>query len=528
MESRETIQRQLMEKFDAVLVRYGEEVSLCTSLFNKHLRNPTVLIGKNQPPVAGAISYASSLYRRAKKPIMRFIQSTTLKSSPLWDQERERYLELARRIDSYCSSLYEKWIKHSTTVVTRELSEFILGPSPREARDENGKRTVILPTTRGEENDKWYVNFSSQLSELIREAKYLDRHGYVVPDSVLNVALQGDIYTSNIVQLKQMLQHYEEELSALSPVEMSLFAKPIADLHRDIEPGFNVLNWSSLNIPLYITRANKATENFRSVLRRVRKSSDSIESYVKQVASTNLINEQDFLLMPNGPRHEAMDFYFKLDKRRTQVLEDLSRIGDTLRSMFIQIELLVSSTDTGRSPDLHSYYVDCERRIYNAVCEMIVRSIATFQSLLNVGDAADGSAPREALIQLRATVSKGSGDVQMTPALPDVLRYVGRALDSIVDSANSFKRWEHGSCHSCRPMQQSKQQHSGGKGKNSGQSSAHQSKGAAQQTMDDDGVPYQYTMYDDVANNPTVVQMLVSTRQAIHLTHQKCKKYLES
>ena len=72
------------------------------------------------------------------------------------------------------------------------------------------------------------------------------------------------------------------------------------------------------------------------------------------------------------------------------------------------------------------------------------------------------------------------------------------------------------------------QQHSGGKGKNSGHSSAHQSKGAAQQTMDDDGVPYQYTMYDDVANNPTVVQMLVSTRQAIHLTHQKCKKYLES
>ena len=72
------------------------------------------------------------------------------------------------------------------------------------------------------------------------------------------------------------------------------------------------------------------------------------------------------------------------------------------------------------------------------------------------------------------------------------------------------------------------QQHSGGKGKNGGHSSAHQSKGAAQQTMDDDGVPYQYTMYDDVANNPTVVQMLVSTRQAIHLTHQKCKKYLDS
>ena len=518
MQSRDTIQKQLMEKFDAVLVRYGEEVTLCSDLFDKHINNPTVLIGKNQPPVSGSIAYASSLYRRAKKPIMRFIQSDTLKGSPLWDQERERYLELARKIDLYCSNLYEKWVRHSTAVASRELSEFILGPAPDEIRDSEKRRIVVLP------KDNWYVNFSVHLSELIREAKYLDRLGYVVPDSVLNVALQGDIYTKNINDLKEMLNRYDEEMQALSIIERNLFAKPIADLHREIEPGFNVLNWSSLNIPLFIKRANGATENFRSVLRRVRKSSDSIEAYVQLISKTNLINVIDFpVLEKDSVRHEAMDFYFKIDKRRTSVLENLTRGGDALRPMIIQIERLVSMTDTGRSPDLHYYYTDCERRIYNAVCEMIIRSIATLQSLLNVGKGADTSNQlRPALIQLRATVSKSSGDVQVTPALPDVLRYVGRALDSIVDSSSIFKRWEHGSCHPCRPVQMPKSNSTNNKTTSS-------SAKIAQQTVEDDGgEPYQYTMYEDVSNNPTIVQMILNTRQAIHQTHSKCKKYLDS
>ena len=524
MESRKSIQKQLMEKFDAVLVRYGEEVTLCSELFEQHSKNSTVLIGKNQPPVAGAIAYASSLYRRAKKPIMRFIQSETLKSSPLWESEREKYLNLARKIDSFCSTVYDKWVRHSTNVVTRELSEFILGPKPHEIRDEKDRRVVVLPVKK-----KWYVNFSSHLSELIREAKYLDRLGYTVPDSVLNVALQGDIYTTNIVQLNQMLQRYEEEMSALSPVERNLFAKPINELHRFIEPGFNVLNWSSLNIPLFISRANKATENFRSVLRRVRKSSDGIDAFVKQVSTTNLIQERDFTLLNlDQPRHEAMDFYFKMDKRRTEVLEDLTTRGDSLSSLFIQIERLVSMTDTGRSPDLHSYYIDCERRIYNAICEMIIRSIATLQSLLNINtsgsvtendddnnyNSKNASSATPALIQLRATISKSSGDVQVTPELSECLRHVRKALDSIVKSASVFKRFEHGSCHHCRPVVPAKI-------KPSKSNPITQSTGLEEE-------PYQYTMYEDVANNPVIVSMIVSTQSAIHVTQQKCKRYLDN
>ena len=535
METRGTIQKQLMQKFDAVLVRYGQEVQLCTQLFAQHKRNPTALSGKNQPPVAGAIAYASALYRRAKKPIMSFIRSDTLKKSPHWDVERERYLALARDIDQFCSSLYEKWVRSSTATAARELSEFILGPAPSEVRDPNdGRRIVVLPDWFADANyyaredvaesnpDKWHVNFSNDLSEVIREARYLDRLGYTVPDAVLNVALQGDIYTANIAQLQQMLLRYEEEMGALSPVERNLFANPIADLHREIEPGFNVLNWSSLNIPLFIKKANSATETFRNVLRRVRKSADVISAYVKEIAGTNLINvEADFPASEDSVRLEATDFYFKLDKRRQLVLEELIQKSETLRPMFISIERLVAGTDNGRSPALFSYYAYCERQIYNAICEMIVRSIATLQNLLNIGDVTDNKILRPALIHMRASINRGSGDVQVSPVMGEVIKYVDRSLNCLVDSARKFKRFEHGSCHPCRDVLMQTQSSATSKGKNKA------SAAAAQMTVSDAGAePYSYTMFDDVKSNPAVIAMMLRTSEAIHHTHEKAKRYL--
>merc|ERR1711968_29540 len=57
MQSRKSLKTQVKEKYDKVLVRYGEEVDMCRELFNKHKESKSQTY-KNQPTVAGTISWA--------------------------------------------------------------------------------------------------------------------------------------------------------------------------------------------------------------------------------------------------------------------------------------------------------------------------------------------------------------------------------------------------------------------------------------------------------------------------------------
>jgi len=43
------------------------------------------------------------------------------------------------------------------------------------------------------EEENMYINFRPELAELIKETKYIDKLGFSVPESALNIALQVNI-----------------------------------------------------------------------------------------------------------------------------------------------------------------------------------------------------------------------------------------------------------------------------------------------------------------------------------------------
>jgi len=57
-----------------------------------------------------------------------------------------------------------------------------------------------------EEKDKrrvyYFVNFDPKLKVIIREAKFLDRIGKPIPDTIINIALQEKDYARHIDKLK--------------------------------------------------------------------------------------------------------------------------------------------------------------------------------------------------------------------------------------------------------------------------------------------------------------------------------------
>jgi dynein heavy chain len=129
----------------------------------------------------------------------------------------------------------------------------------------NNPLTQLAPSNAGhfggamDSMDRVTVNFRPELSDMIRETKYLDRMGCMVPEAALNVALQEEKYINYIEAINDMLSHYHSQLYSLDPAEANLLQSHIVELKRVMKPGFTRLNWNSLGIPDFIARCNQVT-----------------------------------------------------------------------------------------------------------------------------------------------------------------------------------------------------------------------------------------------------------------------------
>ena len=67
---------------------------------------------------------------------------------------------------------------------------------------------------------------------LIRESKYLDRMGFELSKTVLNIALQEKQYLQYIDKIRNMLSEYDEAVGNLKEVEKKLLKNRIQKLNK--------------------------------------------------------------------------------------------------------------------------------------------------------------------------------------------------------------------------------------------------------------------------------------------------------
>ena len=213
IKSRESINRQMAEKFDDILVQYTKEVEEIHAIFHKDMENPPVY--KNYPPVAGSIAWANSLFQRVKKPILRFKTKKKLFESEKGQEAKVKYLVLAREIDLYIKERFAAWNRGVPEIATMCLKQSILGPVIEQKPDQPYQ---LAPPP-------YHVNFAQELSMIIGESKHLDRMGFAIPEAALNVTLQEDKYHEYVQQLNIMLRRYDQVLGGLNAVEHDLLVR---------------------------------------------------------------------------------------------------------------------------------------------------------------------------------------------------------------------------------------------------------------------------------------------------------------
>ena len=533
IKSRESINKQMAEKFDDILLQYSKEVEVISELFHNDKSSPPTF--KNFPPVAGSIAWARSLYHRVKKPILRFKTMKNLLESEKGTEAKEKYLVLARAIDVYIKERFEQWNSVVPETATSCLKFSILGPVVAQKPGEPYKLGPVRLSSSLHCNNfcglpqrffrtycnaflvvftffllvpdlmqmPYFVNFSPKLSLIIRESKHLDRMGFEIPEAALNVTLQEDKYHEYVQQLNAMLRRYDTVLSELTPVETSLLSAQISKLQKALKPGFEPFNWNSLHIPTFYQNCNHAINEFQNMVSQVKKSSMSIEEVISTVAKMRLVRLRDF---DTAKVLEIGEVYEKLENNRTARLESLVHKYKSIGSLLLKVEEVVANTNTGSSPVLAGYYQYWEKKMFNAITEMVICSLTTFQVLLNVplqlgggrtGTKRGRQAKRPPICRILATMN--APEIVVNPAPNDVMRYLHKAMKHVVESSLQFTRWMKGTCIQCEPV-----------------------------PVKGEEEPVTFSFYTDVSKNEHIKEKMYSLSQSIHGVFNIVQKYLDS
>eukprot|EP00750_Incisomonas_marina_P009230 INCI15857.2.p1 GENE.INCI15857.2~~INCI15857.2.p1 ORF type:complete len:4529 (-),score=890.01 INCI15857.2:58-13644(-) len=498
IKSRPSINKKMMQKFDDILQQYSKELGKMHGLFNDRKANPPLY--KNYPPVAGAISWAASLFRMAKKPVMRFVSMPSLLETETGEQIKTEYVQFAKQVDDFIESKYEAWRENAVAVATDNLRKSVLGPQPSPGES--------LPPP------PYVVNFAPALKTLIREGKYLDRLGFEVPDMVLNITLQEDKYHESVQRCTRMLNRYHALLDSLNESEKMMLTQQLRDLSKTITQGFDPINWNSLHIPAYIEKCNKAIDLFQAMQELIQSSTSKIEERLSSIANTRLVSEADFDDHP----YQISELTDQVENRCRKRVADLVNKYHEIGGMLFKVEETVTQSNSGRSPTLQPYYNYWERRTYNALSTMVITSLVCLQSLLGLdadsssgGATADSSAAidgnsgassrKTPLIHVSASMN--SSDISTTPSMNDVYKFIRRVIKNIIESSANFYRWQAGSCIECEPQR------------------------ADDDDAEKEGAGWVPTFHDDICRNPGVINLRVSLIQSISNAFRKGERHID-
>ena len=416
---REAIYSTMMSKLADVLVQYGKEVDVVTEMFEKNKVDPPIF--RFQPPVAGSINWCRLLFCRIKESLSRFKSYPDLLNSPEGKLVGKKYVALAKEMKVYEDEKFDIWQKYACNIVGDLLKEPVL------CVDEN--------------TDQIEVNFKPALALIVKEAKYLDKAGFRLPEAILNITLQDRKLHESSDEIHILMGSYKGLVDSFEAEEKELFSHQIQHLRKALAPGLNRINWASLGISDFLSKSHREISRVQSIVNQVRKCSNEIRDTCKNISRAKLVDYEH-----SGSKNlpDATTFFEQLNKKRASVVDDMVTKYKALSQPLIKIETLVANTNTGKSHRMKSFYEFWERKIFEALISMVVKNLKSFDSLL-LGSAPltqGGKRHIEPLFFLGANLS--APEVVSSPPLPDVYKMALKFARSVVASTRFFYRWKYG------------------------------------------------------------------------------------
>ncbi|XP_039416979.1 dynein heavy chain 10, axonemal isoform X2 [Corvus cornix cornix] len=439
---RETIHKQLMKKFSDVLEKYCKEVEIVKQIFVQNLKDPPLY--KNHPPVAGAIAWSRSLFRRIQHTIVRFQEVEELLATERGKEVKHKYLQVAKKMKEYEDQKYRQWRERTEHMLPLLLKDTLLTVVT------DGAATCVNPETSEQRSPAeepvttkksvcFTLNFSPEIQEIIIETKYMEQLGLPVPEMARYVALQEDKYLWYTSKLKAMLDRYHKLMDMMNEAETKLLDDYVQELWKILKAGHKRLTWKSVGIGEFIVQCTQTIGKFELLVLQIHNISKDISSKLRSIESTNLFK---FPCSKNGDKLPgAKEFFDYVKCEQVKDVEHMVRKYSAIPQLLIEVEGRVANTNSGKSPKLASYYAYWEHRIYQVLTQLIVKNLQAFNAtvLANVP-----------LLQIEAVISVP--EVTLQPNASEIEKMTVQAIQHCVEVTKHFVRWMHGTCIECPPQ----------------------------------------------------------------------------
>jgi dynein heavy chain len=441
IKTRERIEKELRVKYDDVLGQYEKELGDMRELYVNGKDKPP--IPKNTPPVAGKIIWARSLFGRIKAPIDQFKQNEKLLKSEKGVKVTNDYIVLCKELDAgYEKQKYDEWVNSNNEKAIRLLRYQILVDKHETKKTKTKKKQPggvdkePVDTRKGDIERNYFVNFSPELKVIIKEAKYLDKIGKKIPQTIINIALQENNYIHHVDKLEQLLREYKLAIVDLKDVEKSLLQQQISEMNIYMDKGCNNHNWFSLSIKEYIKDCRDAIVRFCETKARVKQQAQNIEKNVQKIKNAKLIRDIPWKTIQPM---DVIAFSEYFDSHCKKILDELVINYQNIGDIYLKnVEETTVKTNTRGSPYLARYYKYWETRIFNAISVMILRAMAAAKTIFS------GTIQKRPLIKISGEFH--NPEITYHPSKEELANQLEKFSRNILESAKKFGRWWKGHC----------------------------------------------------------------------------------
>ena len=465
----ERIDESMKTKYKKILEQFVKEVEDFEAFFKANMTDPP--ISKAKPKEAGKIAWARQIYVKMKRPLFKIFKNKKKESENGKDLE-DKFKKIALELKAYEEKIFDDWKKECENNFMKYLRNNILVKvdekgDPIEKKVENKEIRFFDRNVKEEEQKdefenhqkpRYKVNFDPKLKLMIRNTKYLDLYGFVIPKHIINIAHQEVVLARYCNSLNLMLMEYDELMDMLNNQHLDLLLGDLKRLKRKIEIGCFSHNWTSLGIDEFIKECLDEIYVLKDRASSVLKSEEKIRSILKQIGNSNLI--KDFEESSEITQKDLGSFINYYSEYRKKIIADLVLKFDEISNIICEIEK--SSQDEkenneenrkdasnksiertsrfGQNEKMEKYYKFWEMMIYSALTKTVLKAVITIYQFFSMQRN-----EIEPLFTIKARFISNK-EIMYNPNDIDIDHMLKNMLDIFKKSGREFIRWKDKTC----------------------------------------------------------------------------------
>ncbi|XP_016158228.1 PREDICTED: dynein heavy chain 17, axonemal isoform X1 [Ficedula albicollis] len=408
----------------ALLGMFEAELDSVKALYDTRMVSPpphggAPAIHKNLPQVAGKLKWALELQQRLEGPRKDLL---AMDHPAMGGAEAgtvsEKYEEMTGMLQSYSKGIYEEWASGPGQDCHFSLEQPLLQRDP-----ESG---LLL------------VNFSRELSAVLREVKYLHiQQQPDIPSNAESLYAQNETFQKTGDNLALIVGWYNEVKQQLMPVEKPLLEEELEALDVRLAVGEKTLFWNHEGVMEYIQEMRESLHDLQKRVQGAKLNLQSIAQMMENCSATPLFgrkdNKESALLDLDGKENA-------LAQRRALI----ESTGEKIQAMVKENAELFRAALSSRIWRDYVAYID--RIVLDGLCTLVHR---TLQLLLTNMDPEAQVAPlfevrmelAEGRVQYQPSLDAGAGDsfLVLVEGLLGDTESVAASMPRLLEGAVSYK-----------------------------------------------------------------------------------------